>query len=197
MKNLLLTVLTALTVIAIAAGFISKNNDRVTAEKVAKSKYGEEMISIMANQKAYTLELLNLMPEDKFDFRPTAEVRSFAELFKHLAGSFQLQQKVLKGEFTTLEQEFPVVQQLEKSSLSKQQIITLLDNEFDNMSALLAGMSEKDLKQTFTFDFIPGAPVKNYREIFTFSRDHLTHHRGQATTYLRLNGIKPAQYRPW
>lgn len=163
----------------------------------AKTAFGEEMVTIMGNQKTYTLELLNLMPEDKFDYRPNEEVRSYAELFKHLAGSFMLQQKVLKGTFTTIDQEFPAVAQLEKSEMSKQQIVDLLSSEFDNMMVLMAEMTEKDLEKTFTFSFIPGAPVKSYQQIFVFSRDHLTHHRGQATTYLRLNGIAPAQYRGW
>lgn len=194
MKNLFITTLTALSLIVLA-GFIIPDKEGITGE--AKSKYGQEMVTILASQKVYTLEILNLMPEDKLAYRPNEEVRSFAELFKHIAGSFQLQQKVLKGEFTTIQEEFPAVQQLEKSEMSKQQIIDLVSSEFDNMSNLLANMSEKDLKKTFTFAFIPGAPEKNYREIFTFSRDHLTHHRGQATTYLRLNGVKPAAYRPW
>ncbi len=193
MKNLFITAIAVLGFI-VSTGFTNKDHE---PKVKAKTAFGEEMVTIMGNQKTYTLELLNLMPEENFNYRPDEEVRSYGELFKHLAGSFQLQQKVLKGTFTTIEQEFPAVAQLEKSDMSKQAIIDLVAQEFDNMMVMMADMSEKDLKKSFTFSFIPGSPTKSYEQIFVFSRDHLTHHRGQATTYLRLNGIKPAQYRGW
>lgn len=196
MKNLIIITLSIMSLVLVAGFTLNSMKDH--GEKpLANSEFGEEMVAIMENQKAYTLELMNLMPEDKYNYRPNEEVRSFGELFKHLAGSFQLQQKVLKGEFTTPEKEFPAVQQLEKSEMSKQAIINLISKEMDNMISLMADMNKKELKTSFTFGFIPGAPVKTNREIFVFSRDHLTHHRGQATTYLRLNGIKPSAYRPW
>lgn len=196
MKNLFITSLTVLSLVLVGSFAVNgKGGSKIKPQ--AKSKFGEEMVSIMESQKAYTLEVLNLMPEDKFDYRPTEDVRSFAELFKHMAGSFRLQQKMLTGKFTTIEEEFPAVQQLEKSQMSKQEIANLLSGEFDNMIALAGRLSEKDLKATFVFSFFPGAPEKTYREVLTSSRDHLTHHRGQATTYLRINGVKPAQYRPW
>ncbi len=196
MKNLLITTLTILSLVLVGS-FAVNGKESSKTKPQAKSKFGEEMVAIFQNQKAYTIEVINQMPENKFNYRPAEEVRSFAELFKHIAGSFRLQQKVLKGEFTTPDQEFPAVQQLEKAEMSKQSIADLVSDEFDNFIDIIANMSEKDLKETFTFSFIPGAPVKSNREIFVFARDHLTHHRGQATTYLRLNGIKPAQYRPW
>ncbi len=172
MKNLLFTTMTVMSLVLIGL-FTAQGKEGPEAKKDAKSKFGEEMLPILESQKAYTMEVLNLMPEDKFDYRPTEEVRSFAELFKHIAGSFQIQQKFLKGTFTTLEDEFPAIQQMEKSQMSKQQIVDLLSSEFDNMKDLLSGMTEKDLRKTFTFSFFPGAPVKNYREIFTFSRRSL------------------------
>ncbi|MFA9454721.1 MAG: DinB family protein [Candidatus Aminicenantaceae bacterium] len=32
-------------------------------------------------------------------------------------------------------------------------------------------------------------------KLVLFCVDHITHHRGQTVVYLRLNGIKPPQYR--
>ena len=32
-------------------------------------------------------------------------------------------------------------------------------------------------------------------KVILFCADHISHHRGQAVVYLRLNGIKPPQYR--
>ena len=32
-------------------------------------------------------------------------------------------------------------------------------------------------------------------KLILFGMDHVTHHRGQMVVYLRLNGIKPPQYR--
>ncbi|MEM6517680.1 MAG: DinB family protein, partial [Bacteroidota bacterium] len=34
-------------------------------------------------------------------------------------------------------------------------------------------------------------------KIMNFTIDHVTHHRGQATIYLRMNGIKPPDYIGW
>ena len=70
-----------------------------------------------------------------------------------------------------------------------------VSNQYDEAISLFENMTDKELDEEYTFSFFPGEPpVKNYREVITAIGVHIVHHRGQATTYLRMNGIKPLQY---
>ncbi len=177
-------------------GMAEITHDPVKEGKV-KADFVEDMIAVLSSQKDYTLQVINQMPEDKFDFRPAEGARSYGELFKHITGSLKAFLKIVNGEFTSPQEEFGAVVQFEKQAMSKQEIITVFTTEIDNAIAILKKMTDKDLNKTFDFAFFPGAPVKDNRQIYISIRDHITHHRAQATVYLRINGIKPAPFRPW
>jgi len=49
--------------------------------------------------KAFSLESMEAMPEDGYNFKPTEDIRSFAQQFLHLAGAnFGLTSAIIGGE---------------------------------------------------------------------------------------------------
>ncbi|MGX5819284.1 DinB family protein [Chitinophaga lutea] len=135
--------------------------------------------------KAYTLEYLTAMPDSGYGFKPTADIRSFAEQMLHLADANYMFGATALGEK-------PPVMGLEKSTTdkSKANVTKLVLDSYDYMISAVnklpvAQYGEK-VKLFGQFELTKGAA-------FAKGFEHQTHHRGQTTIYLRLEGVKPPQ----
>jgi len=132
--------------------------------------------------RAFTKEYLDAMPESGYALKPTKEMRSFAGQMLHLADANY-------GIVGTATEVAPTAKDLEKSN-----------------DVVKASVTEKVLA---SYDFAINA-IKNYPDakweemIKLFNRfdvtrgqvidkafEHQTHHRGQATVYIRLAGATP------
>lgn len=112
------------------------------------------------------------MPEDCYALRPVDTIWNFSELMDPISyGIERLRDNLIREEKRTWAWQ-PTV-----NRGSKQECITNLRRAFDS---LLKTVEEKGGKTTMY-----GVAV---------TLDHVTHHRGQASVYLRLKGITPPEY---
>lgn len=143
-----------------------------------------QMIRDWERAKAYTKEYIDAMPEDGIGFKPTPEIRSFAEQMLHLAqGTIGLSSngsgkaRLYQGK------------NLEKS------------DEFKTKAALTKVVMES---YDFAIDGLKGIPPAQFGDVVKMGNflvtklgwiqkafEHQTHHRGQTTVYLRLKGVTP------
>ena len=134
--------------------------------------------------KAYTKEYLDAMPKDKYSFRAQDSIRTFGQQMLHLAqGNIGL---IANG---TGAQRIWVGQNLEqsKTAQSPDSVMYYVMASYDYAIAAISKMDASKLSEKFK------------RGNFEFDRyvwinkafEHQTHHRGQATIYIRLLGIKP------
>jgi hypothetical protein len=66
---------------------------------VQAQDFNSSMAEIMKNMKAYTVELVALMPEENFDFRPMDSIRTFHKQVQHMISTNHfLLTHYLKGE---------------------------------------------------------------------------------------------------
>jgi uncharacterized damage-inducible protein DinB len=157
-----------------------------TVEKPVDRK--EVMIAAWVRAKAYTKEYLDAATEDVYDFKPTPEMRSFAEQMHHLAvDNYKITNAALIGvtslaNFKDIEKDQPLMTKLE--------ITKAVMESYDFVITTIKGLDESKL----------GNMVKMFNRWDTTVEDglnkafeHQTHHRGQTTVYLRLKGIKPPQ----
>ena len=139
--------------------------------------------------RSYTLDCAEALPEEKYGFRPVPEVRSFGQQMTHIAES-------IPGMYERfVEQSKSPIHQFSEAGKeevkSKADVIRKLNESYDYIEKSLASLTEANLAE----------PTKFFRRDTTKERvlhtilDHTTHHRGQSVTYLRLNGIKPPDYR--
>ena len=168
------------------------------SDKNEESKsFHDSFTATLKSAKAYTIEVAEKMPAGDYNFKPHDSVRSFGEQMAHIALSSKLMNTMfIKGEKV----DFDPVEgaKLEKSvGASKEECIQLLNANFDEIIATIEGMSDKDLQDTFVFGFAPNKPELTKEEGFLFIRDHITHHRGQAITTLRIKGHNAPSYRPF
>lgn len=136
--------------------------------------------------KAYTMEFAEAMPDEKYGFKPTEEVYSFSEQLLHLAGGNFWFFASIKGEKSPHPEEA-----FKPEGKSKEDVIAMVDESFTYGDEVVNGLTEDAVHKEITM----GKNKLTMWKILLFCVDHISHHRGQMVVYLRLNGIKPPQYR--
>lgn len=128
----------------------------------------------------YVLQTARGVPQDLIEYRPTEEVRSFGELFGHIANASYSFCSAAMGEQSPSSTDYEEV--TDKAGLTE-----ALEEAFaycDRVHGELGGpaaMEEVDLfGQTGTRLWV-----------LTFNATHTWEHYGNLVTYLRLNGIVP------
>ena len=148
------------------------------------------MVPVMQNvwkqAKAYTMEFAEAMTDEKYGFKPTEEVFSFAEQLLHLAGGNYWFFATIKGEKSPKSEE-----DFKPEGKSKTDVIKIVEESFAFGDEVVGGLTDDLAHKEIT----AGKNKLIVWKILMFCVDHITHHRGQMVVYLRLNGIKPPQYR--
>ena len=142
------------------------------------------MVADWTRARDYTKEYLDAMPEDGASFKPSPDIRSFAEQFLHLANANYAFASAATG----------------AANPNQGKNLEKLDEYKTKAGLTKAVMDSYD----FVITSIKGMDMKKADEgIKLFGRDatrmgalhkafeHQTHHRGQTTIYLRLKGVKP------
>jgi len=131
----------------------------------------EQLKNTINNSETYTLAVAEAMPEKNYGSKPVDAVYNFGELMNHIAYGIEWWTKnYIKKE------EVPWNPPASKSG-KKEAIVSLKDSYQFLKSSLNSGVvSEEKLNGLHA------------------TLDHITHHRGQATTYLRIKGITPPEY---
>lgn len=144
-------------------------------------------IAKMRHSKEYTIKVAELMPPEKYAFRPVEGEMSFGEQLLHLSSNMQwLCSSYLGGSTNAGKKSDSKVQ-------AKEEIISVLIKTYDDAILTLRKVESIHLSDTVTFFAGP----MNKLQIINLMNDHQTHHRAQILVYLRLNGIKPPDYVGW
>jgi uncharacterized damage-inducible protein DinB len=131
----------------------------------------EQLKTILDNSKNYTLAVAAAMPAGSYNFKPVDTVWNFGELLNHIGyGIYWWEENYIRR--TETDWNPPA------SLAPKGEIATYLLDAFE--------MLEKTLAE------LPDSHEVNVG--FHTTLDHITHHRGQATTYLRCCGVTPPEY---
>jgi len=134
--------------------------------------------------RAYTKEYLDAMPEAGVSFKPTPEIRSFAEQMLHLANANFSFGARLTGQTNPY-----AGKNLEKLDefKTKAGLTKVVMESYDFM---INGINKLDDAKLDT-----RAPVAGMNRpvtaLLAAAFEHQTHHRGQTTIYLRLKGVTP------
>lgn len=142
------------------------------------------MVKDWERAKAYTKEYLDAMPADKYSYKPTQDIRSFAEQMLHLTDA--------NYGFTSAATGVPSpigMGESEKSTdQSKENVTKLVMAGYDFVINSIKTMTPAQLNEATTlFGRFEMSREKAIDKCF----EHQTHHRGQTTIYLRLVGVTP------
>jgi len=139
--------------------------------------------------KQYTKAYLDAMPEDGYAFKPTQEIRSFAQQMLHIADANYIFATVASDKPNPIGQTLATHDVNEKTvSPTKEAVTKTVMASYDWVITTLQNMTADQLQETTKFgkhDNITRSAL--YGKAF----EHQTHQRGQTTIYLRLKGVTP------
>lgn len=149
-----------------------------------------QMVKDWERGKAYTIDYLNTMPASKYTFKAVDSIRSFAQQMLHLASG-----NVFIMMNATDLPPLPWLSSNPENSATAQSkdsvmyyVTTSYDYCIDAIKNFDINRWGEKIKMFNTYDETRFAVMNKAFE-------HQSHHRGQTTIYIRLNGIKPPQER--
>ena len=161
---------------------------KTKAQSLTLNDIKTQMVKDWERAKAYTVLYLNTMPADKYSFRPVDSVkRSFAQQMLHLAsGNIFLMSKASDQPPPAF---FAFDLDHSATAQTKDSVMYYVTASYDYcINAVKTSDVAKwgEIKDVFGFKETRFAMLEKVFE-------HQTHHRGQTTIYIRLQGIKPPQ----
>ena len=141
----------------------------------------------LVHAKEYTIHVAELMPSEKYSFRPVAGEMTFGEQLLHLSENM----KWLCSSY--LDSAGISISKIDKPYATKECIITYLGEIYSYAINVLQKFDPAHLPDSVSFFAGP----MNKLQIINLLNDHQTHHRAQLLVYLRLNGFKPPDYVGW
>jgi uncharacterized damage-inducible protein DinB len=133
-------------------------------------------------QRASTdlIDIAEAMPADKYGYKPTPEISTFADQLVHVAGIVQRFVDTSKGVKTEAGHH---------GAMAKPEVIALLKKTFQTGQDSIAQLTDAQLLEPVKFPFGDRTVTR-----FTFWQGplyQLRNHHGQLVVYLRMNGIVP------
>ncbi|MCF0054212.1 DinB family protein [Dyadobacter sp. CY356] len=155
-----------------------------TAQTLFAQTATTKMIAEFERAKTYTKQYLDAMPEDGYAFKPTPDMRSFAQQMDHIADVNYAFVSAATGKASPFKESLEKAADQSKTAVTK----TTLDS-YDFIINALKELKDADLEKDVK---VFGKDLK-VKTAFEKDFEHQTHHRGQTTVYIRLKGVKPPQ----
>ena len=161
----------------------------LSVSAMAQENAPEAVVTDFLNVYSFTsdkvVQLVDAIPEDKFDWRPAEGIRSVKESVLHSTAANYFFGMMFGA--TTPEGVDPKT--LEKSSMSKKEAIAALKQSVKTVQDALKKLSQTQLDEEIDFF---GNKMSRRQTVFALG-DHAAEHLGQLIAYARMNGVTP----PW
>lgn len=183
MKKLITTSALLLTIFCINS--LSANAQAVSSEDIKA-----QMVKDWERAKAYTVDYLNTMPANKYSFKAHDSIRSFAQQMLHLAAAnvffmSNISDQPMPGwvGFTTEQR---------TGAQQKDSVMQYIISSYDYA---INAVKNSDVTKWGEKKKVFGRFEETKFAIINKAFEHQSHHRGQATIYIRLQGITPPNER--
>jgi len=178
MRRTVLAVLFALLVTAVTAAAQSKPAASPSVPSPAEA-------TLQAWNEAYAMliEMAEDFPEDKYDYKATPEVRSFAEQLLHVTGSPYFFISVCTGQRGG---EGPFTREKFKN---KAEVVAALKKAAEAGAAFIREQGDAGLNQPAKLPWEKESSSALW--VWSVGARHASEHYGQLVVYYRLNGLVP------
>lgn len=159
----------------------------------------KQLLPEFDREMASTRKFLELVPEDKFTWKPHEKSMTLGNLAGHLAElpDWTLQTVTKDSLALTDEEGKPLFEPFRPTT--RQQILEKFDGDLVKARAELEKVSDEAMAAQWTMTWQGQAIVDSPRAevIRTWALSHMIHHRAQLGVYLRMNDISiPGVYGP-
>jgi uncharacterized damage-inducible protein DinB len=149
--------------------------------QTASTSVAKEMVGVLQRAVTDILDIAEVMPEGKYDFKPTPEVHTFREQLVHLAGITDAASGTKSAAHA----------HDHGKNMTKAEVIALVKTKFQAAEGMLAATSDAQLLEQVKFPI--GDRMVSRFVFWTAPILQVRNHHGQLVVYLRLNGIVPPQ----
>ncbi len=152
--------------------------------QISNDSLRAQLVRDWERAKLYTQEYLDAMPDDKYNWRPVDSIRSFSEQMLHLA---QANAGLVANALGTA-RIFPGrIIERSTSAHTRDSVVYYVNRAYDYA---IEGIKNADMN--VMGEMIKRGNLNESRLSWLMKAfEHQTHHRGQTTIYIRLQGIKP------
>lgn len=162
---------------------------------VSSNNIATALVAEMEHEAAVTRTCLERVPADKFDWKPHEKSMTFGRLASHIAEMFGWTPPTLEH----AELDFSKMDYKPFEPKTTEELVEFLDKNVAEAIAALKSSSDERFMENWT--------MRNGEQVYftmpkvavmrSFVMNHVIHHRGQLSVYLRLNDIAvPAIYGP-
>jgi uncharacterized damage-inducible protein DinB len=151
----------------------------LTAQTPAPS-LAKEIAATFQRSATELLDVAEVMPAEKYGFKPTPEISSFGDQLVHVAGITQRFIDAAKGTKT---------EAAHHGAMAKPEVIDLLKKTFQSAQDTIAPLTDAQLLEPVKFPF--GDRTVTRATFWQGPLYQIRNHYGQLVVYLRLNGIVP------
>jgi uncharacterized damage-inducible protein DinB len=169
--------------LAMSAALIAAPGTRAHAQSAGALK--QEMTTSLDDATGKLIELAQAMPQKKYTWRPSKDVRSVSEVFLHVTTANYLYPS-MEGVPTGVDWDF---KNLEKSTTDKAKIVEMLKASAAHAKAAINSMTDADFDAPVTIFGTKMTKRMGLIEMLAHNHEHL----GQSIAYARMNGVVP----PW
>lgn len=162
---------------------------------VSSNNIATALVSEMEHEAAVTRTILERIPADKFDWKPHEKSMTFGRLASHVAEMFAWTPSTMEH----AELDFSKMDYKPFEPKTTEDLTEFLDKNVTEAIAALKSSSDERFMEDWT--------MRNGEQVYftmpkvavmrSFVMNHIIHHRGQLSVYLRLNDIAvPSIYGP-
>jgi len=182
-----------LTVLGTLAALVVLTAGPALAQAPAKApqappKLSDEMLAGWNATAKKLIEMAEDFPEDKYDFKPTPEVRSFRQILLHIAGVTYMFINPVKN--MGAGEEDPAADKFK----TKKDVVAYLTQSFADGATVIREQSEAGQMKLVKHPFADRMTTQH--NLWAMGIEHGSEHYGNLVVYYRLNKRVPPASRP-
>jgi uncharacterized damage-inducible protein DinB len=166
-----------------------------TSTAPSSGRLAAAFLAELENEAKVTRQCLERVPADKFGWQPHEKSMTFGRLASHVAEMFGWTKQTLTNDVL----DFATMDYKPFEPKSTEELLAFFDERIAEARATLASTSDEQFMTEWT--------MRNGEQVYftlkkvavqrSFVMNHIIHHRGQLSVYLRLNDIPvPSIYGP-
>lgn len=167
----------------------------MSSAATSTGRLASAFLAELDNEAKVTRSVLERIPADKFGWQPHEKSMPFGRLASHVAEMFGWTKDTLKSDVL----DFATMDYKPFEPQTTDDLLAFFDEQIANAKATLAETSDETFMTNWTmrngetvYFTMPKVAVMR-----SFVMNHIIHHRGQLSVYLRLNDIPvPSIYGP-
>jgi uncharacterized damage-inducible protein DinB len=166
--------------------------------EVAQMNYygSKELADSFRTVRKNTIQIAEDIPEDKYDFKPSPQSRTVAQLLVHIGVSTMFPTVVHGGKISDMnkvdfQELFGTVGAEEAKPRDKAAILALLKTEGDKFAGLLETFTDPFLGEVLQMRPGGDPPARTRFDMLLSAKEHEMHHRGQLMVMQRMIGVVP------